>query len=411
MRACVPYAAAMRDARGWVLPVWKPRGIRSRQVVTWVCKVLGTRRCGHAGTLDGPAEGLVLVLVEDATRLEALFMECPKEYEAVVDFGIETESLDQTRDLEGAADVRLLRRSRLPSAPDRASLVAMLAGLCREYAQLPPRISALKIEGKRAHVLARGGADMRLDPRDVALYAVRLRALAPRGCALRVRCGKGFYMRSLGRDVAVSLETAGSLASLRRSRLGPLGRAQAVPPSLVRRDPKTLTPRDLAPWLTPMSESLVAWPALRLSPRAATRFCMGDALAAVLAFDRATERDNRSDSNPASPSEAGANRDNVVRDRDNRRWDARCPQGIPVRSEWTRVLGPRELLLGVFCGSIAAPRALTRFPTAPLLEALRGHEVLTEQSQPASPRHLSGEMDGSGAGTPLTEGPRDDRVH
>jgi tRNA pseudouridine55 synthase len=186
----------------------------SHDVVNVARRALGERRIGHAGTLDPFATGLLVVMVGRATRVLPFLQGEPKEYEATIRFGAETD----TEDLQGA----VVREAPLPA---RARLEAAMAALTGDIAQVPPAYSAKRVDGRRAYDLARAGAVVELAPVTVRVHSWQ--ALAWRGADdaveeldVRVRCGGGTYVRSRGRDLARLADGAAHLTALRRTASG-----------------------------------------------------------------------------------------------------------------------------------------------------------------------------------------------
>lgn len=201
----------------------KPRGPTSHDVVGSVRRALGTREVGHGGTLDPMATGLLVVLVGAATRLEPFVSRGDKTYETVVRLGVGTDTLD--------ADGVVVSRAAPP--PDVATrLAAALDGERARKAQVPPAVSAIHVDGRRAHERVRAGEVVVLAPREV-----EVRSLACDGVtegdgwtdvALRVTSTKGYYVRALARDLGEALGVPAHLASLRRVASGGLSVAQAT---------------------------------------------------------------------------------------------------------------------------------------------------------------------------------------
>ncbi|MCB9844628.1 MAG: tRNA pseudouridine(55) synthase TruB [Phycisphaeraceae bacterium] len=178
-------------------------------------------KVGHAGTLDPLATGVLLILVGRATRLCESLMSETKEYEAEIDLAHTSDSFD----LERAAHP-------IDPGPPRTceELAEVLARFIGDFGQVPPIHSAAHVDGRRAYVLARAGQDPLLRPKRVRVDALDL--LEIRWPVLRVRIvsGRGFYVRSLARDLGEALGTGGMLTSLRRTRVGQLSAAAAVTP-------------------------------------------------------------------------------------------------------------------------------------------------------------------------------------
>jgi len=207
--------------RSGFLVLDKPEGLRSTACVEAVRRVLGRKsRVGHSGTLDSTASGLLVLLLGEATRLSDTLMSLPKEYVAVGRFGAETETDD--------ASGLVLREADLPKGGEEA-LRGILPAFLGWRMQVPPSISAVHVEGGRAHERARRGESLLLAPRPVFLEDIRLQTFdAPSGrFAIHVRCHKGTYIRSLIRDIGRVLGSAAHVVSLRRTRLGPFVESDA----------------------------------------------------------------------------------------------------------------------------------------------------------------------------------------
>ncbi len=203
---------------GFVL-VDKPPGPTSHDVVDAVRKVFGVRRVGHAGTLDPPASGLLVVAVGPATRLLQYVQELPKTYEATGRLGVRTTTLD--------AAGEELSRSEVDVTPQ--GLREAAAALVGTIEQVPPAVSAVKVGGERAYRKARRGEDVELASRTVTVYAFDV----PRSSAdvfdARIVCSSGTYVRSLIADVGDRLGCGAHVVHLRRIGIGHLAVIDAVP--------------------------------------------------------------------------------------------------------------------------------------------------------------------------------------
>ncbi len=211
----------MTAASGLII-VDKPAGPTSHDVVARIRRLAGTRRVGHAGTLDPMATGVLVVGVEKATRLLGHLALTEKDYAATIRLGQATDS--------GDADGEII--SSWPATGVSAeSLTAALAALTGEIQQVPPGISAIKIAGKRAYQLTREGKPPQLAARTVTIRALSLRAVRPLGDLLdadiEVTCSSGTYIRAIARDLGAALGTGGHLTALRRTRVGPYTVAMA----------------------------------------------------------------------------------------------------------------------------------------------------------------------------------------
>ena len=206
-----------------ILPLDKPAGCTSHDVVAWARRALGTRAVGHAGTLDPMATGLLLVLVGEATKLSSHLTGQSKTYAATVRFGAETDTLD--------ADGTVTQQSPPDATPPDASAVrAALAAMVGPLDQIPPAVSAIKVDGEAMHARVRRGEVVTLPPRPVVLHAATVTAVRaePPEADVEMTVSKGFYVRALARDLAASLGTLGHLTALRRTRSGGLDVADAL---------------------------------------------------------------------------------------------------------------------------------------------------------------------------------------
>jgi tRNA pseudouridine55 synthase len=203
------------------LVVDKPPGPTSHDVVASARRATGIKKIGHAGTLDPPARGVLVLALGAATRLIRYVQEMEKEYLAVVRFGIATSTLD-------AAGEELSRR---PMVVTRPQLEHALENFIGEIDQVPPMVSALKVGGRRLHEMARRGEEIDREPRRVHIYQIDLEDLEegeyPRA-RLRIRCGKGTYVRSLAADLGAALGGEAHVEELTRTRVGPFAVGQAM---------------------------------------------------------------------------------------------------------------------------------------------------------------------------------------
>lgn len=218
-----------------LLLVDKPAGATSHDVVDRVRRVLRTRRIGHAGTLDPFATGLLVLLVNRATRLLPYVAGDPKVYAATIRFGAST----TTDDCEG--DV--LSEAPPPAQPIVERGIRTLTG---HLLQRPPAFSAKRVAGTRAYDAARRGRPFTLEPVGVTVYEWRI--LARRGADLDVEleCSTGTYVRALARDLGEATGSAAHLAALRRLRSGPFEVGQARPLAAVEAGDYTILPAAVA---------------------------------------------------------------------------------------------------------------------------------------------------------------------
>lgn len=189
----------------------KPKGMTSHDVVDAVRRTLGTRKVGHAGTLDPMATGLLLVGAGRATRLLRFFGDLPKVYEGTARLGVETDTLD--------ADGTVVRSSAVEVS--RAQVEAAVAALVGESMQRPPAYSAVKVGGRKLYESARAGETVEAAPRRIRVDAFEVRSFDGRDVEFGVTCSGGTYVRVLAADVGTALGCGAHLTRLRRTAIGP----------------------------------------------------------------------------------------------------------------------------------------------------------------------------------------------
>jgi tRNA pseudouridine55 synthase len=209
-----------------LLIVDKPSGPTSHDVVQRARRALATRDVGHAGTLDPLASGVLVLAVGEGTKLLRYLTLDDKRYEVAIVLGAETDTLD--------AQGRVTETAPVPALSD-AQVARALATFVGEQAQVPPAYSAIKRDGVRAHARARRGEAVDMAPRAVVAHVLGLEARKPHELRVSVHCGKGFYVRSLARDLARALGTRGHVGALRRTQSGPFRVADGVGFELVQR--------------------------------------------------------------------------------------------------------------------------------------------------------------------------------
>ncbi len=205
-----------------LLIVDKPADWTSHDVVARMRRLAGTRKVGHAGTLDPMATGVLVIGVEKATRLLGHLALTEKVYEATIRLGQSTNTDDAEGEITATA----------PAAEvTDAAIHAGIAGLTGTIQQIPPQVSAIKVDGKRAYKLARQGEDVELKARPVTVHAFEVRAVRRAGEVVDVdatiTCSSGTYIRALARDLGAGLGVGGHLTALRRTRVGPYELATA----------------------------------------------------------------------------------------------------------------------------------------------------------------------------------------
>jgi len=236
---------------GWVI-LDKPQGMTSTQAVAAVRRIFDARKAGHAGTLDPMATGILAIALGEATKTVPYAMDSDKTYRFTARWGESRDSDDAEGAVTGTSDKR----------PSRDEIEAVLPRFTGALNQTPPAYSAIKVAGERAYDLARDGEEVVLEPRPVEVFEARLLTADSDRAEFEIRCGKGTYVRSWVRDVALVLGTLGHVCALRRTSLGPWCEKDAV-------GLDTLTPFMHSPaafgYLRPLSTALDGIPALAVS--------------------------------------------------------------------------------------------------------------------------------------------------
>jgi tRNA pseudouridine55 synthase len=247
---------------GWVI-LDKPMGLGSTPAVSRVRRLFGARKAGHGGTLDPLASGVLPIALGEATKTVPFVMDGRKEYRFTLRFGQARSTEDAEGEVTATSDLR---------PTDEAIRCALLA-FVGEVEQVPPAFSALKVEGKRAYDLARAGESVDLKPRRIVIERLEFVGRPDTDHAdFVVSCGKGTYIRSLGRDLALSLGTVGYLSALRRTAVGPFREEAAI--SLPKLEALGHIPALLGA-LAPVATALDDIPALALTEAQADRLRQG----------------------------------------------------------------------------------------------------------------------------------------
>jgi tRNA pseudouridine55 synthase len=246
-----------------VLVVDKPEGPTSHDVVTWCRRRLGIRAVGHAGTLDPMATGVLVLVIGRATRLAQFFSGQPKSYDATIRLGLTTDTWDRT----GTP----MSPPYQGPWPDPAAIVTSLSGLVGARPQMPPPFSAKKVEGERAHRLARRGVEVRVEPAMVDLHACEVGTVDPPLVSVRLRSSAGFYVRSLAQELGQALGCGACLESLRRTASGAFTLADAAILSFLDEHPEAAVAH-----LVPLERLLPGLPAVRLDEQDAIRAAHGN---------------------------------------------------------------------------------------------------------------------------------------
>ncbi|MCO6450954.1 MAG: tRNA pseudouridine(55) synthase TruB [Caldilineales bacterium] len=248
-----------------VLNIDKPGGMTSHDVVNRVRRLAGTRRVGHAGTLDPMATGVLLVCVGTATRIAEYLQAGRKTYRAEICLGVSTDTYDAEGDILTTNPV-----------PDLSldQIVETLAAFTGEIKQTPPMYSALKVQGQSLHRLARSGIEVEREARDVTVFDMTAESWRTPHLTLTLTCTPGFYVRSLAFDLGQAWGCGGHLSGLRRLASGGWRVQDAVP-----LDELLASGENWQDYLHGLAASLSMLPALILAEDEAVRFAQGQRIA------------------------------------------------------------------------------------------------------------------------------------
>lgn len=252
-----------RDISGWLV-VDKPAGPTSTAVVNKVRWALQAKKAGHAGTLDPDATGVLAVALGEATKTVPYVTDAAKAYRFEVRFGAATNTDDSEGEVIARSDAR----------PDGAAIKAALSGFVGDIMQVPPKFSAVKIDGERAYKRARDGEDVTLKARPLWVEELLLDDRPdPDRAVLEMVCGKGGYVRAIARDLGETLGCYGHVTWLRRVWSGPFEAEDGV--TLERIEELAHDPA-LDTYLLPLEAGLSDLPELRCTPEGAARLRNGN---------------------------------------------------------------------------------------------------------------------------------------
>lgn len=202
---------------GWII-VDKPEGMSSAHVVAKIKRLFKVKKAGHGGTLDPFATGVLPIALGEATKALSYILESTKAYRFEVQWG----EARTTDDREGEITAT---SSKKPEVQEIQAALPFFTGILD---QIPPAFSALKVNGKRAYTLARGGEEVILPSRQIEIKSLILTCTSPHSATFEVVCSKGTYVRSLARDIALHLGTYGYVLNLRRLMAGPFHEKNAI---------------------------------------------------------------------------------------------------------------------------------------------------------------------------------------
>lgn len=258
-----------RSKKGQIVNGWinldKPEGLGSTQAVGKVRRLFDAQKVGHGGTLDPLATGILPIALGEATKTIPYCQDHIKVYSFAACWGEQRNTDDAEGEVIATSPVR----------PTEEQIQAILPRFTGEIEQVPPKFSAIKIDGERAYDLARDGEDIELAARTVYIEHIEIIEFNSETPRFRVVCGKGTYIRSLVRDMALALGTVGYIRDLRREAVGPLTQKTAI--SLEKLQELADSAR-LEEALLPVETVLADIPALALSTQEAARLKNGQAL-------------------------------------------------------------------------------------------------------------------------------------
>lgn len=252
---------------GWI-NFDKPYDMTSTDAVAKVRRAFNAQKAGHGGTLDPLATGVLPIALGEATKTIPYCQDAIKEYRFSIIWG-------EARDTDDAEGVVIETSDH---RPDAEAIQAALPKFTGEIMQLPPRFSAIKVDGQRAYDMARAGMEVELKPRPVYIESLDLVEMVADRAYFRAICGKGTYMRSLARDLAVRVGTVGYIADLRRESVGPLTGETAISLEKLQELGQGAGLDDL---LLPVETVLDDIPALAISEREAAQLKNGQKLSFI----------------------------------------------------------------------------------------------------------------------------------
>ena len=206
-----------RAIHGWIC-LDKPLGLGSTPAVSKIRHAFNAQKAGHAGTLDPLATGILPIALGEATKTVSFMTEAEKDYRFTIQFGVSTETLDAEGAVTGRSDAR----------PTREAVEAALPAFVGHIEQTPPAYSAILIDGQRAYDLARAGLEPEMKSRPAYLRSATVTAFDGDTATIEVTVGKGFYIRSLARDLCGVVGVEGHVSQLRRTRVGPFTENGAI---------------------------------------------------------------------------------------------------------------------------------------------------------------------------------------
>jgi tRNA pseudouridine55 synthase len=250
-----------------ILNINKPSNMTSHDVVAMVRRAARVRRVGHAGTLDPMATGVLLICLDQATRVSQYLMSTDKVYHARIRLGQTTD----TDDREG----QVIRQQPVPPGTSKAIIQEALTGFVGEIDQVPPRYAAIKRNGVRLYELARQGIDVNPPPRRVVVHAIHLLEWQSPDLTLKIHCGPGTYVRALARDLGERLGYGGHLIRLIRLKSGRFSLEEATELNKVVSCLQSTQKQDIADILWPVDAALTGMARMEIDVETETRLRQG----------------------------------------------------------------------------------------------------------------------------------------
>ena len=254
-----------------ILLLDKPQGGSSNHALQRAKRLFNARKAGHTGSLDPLATGMLPICFGEATKLSAFLLDADKAYETTMVLGVRTDSAD--------ADGQVISTDAIPGELDAVRFRAIADGFKGPQKQIPPMVSAIKIDGKPLYKLAREGIEIERKPRDVTIHELEVLAFDGSSARLRVRCSKGTYIRSLVSDIGDRIGCGAHLTVLRRSSVSPFDGATMYDFDKLEHLMTTLTPEAgfaaLDDMLLPLDAGLGHLPKVTLRPEAVVAFRHG----------------------------------------------------------------------------------------------------------------------------------------
>lgn len=254
-----------REVHGWLI-LDKPLGMTSTHAVARAKRFFKAKKAGHAGTLDPLATGCLPIAFGEATKTVPFAMDGHKTYRFTVQWGSETD----TDDAEGRVTATSAER------PDEAAIRAVLPRFTGTISQVPPRFSAIKVDGERAYDLARDGEDVELAAREIDIHSLTLVHAGDHEAEFAAECGKGAYVRALARDIGRALGCLGHITALRRTSVGPFREDQFITIESLEAAGDSENPQEaLDALLHPVETALANVPLITVSRTDAARLTCG----------------------------------------------------------------------------------------------------------------------------------------